>query len=573
MDPTKTVIAGVGINNDGFRFILIAVKTGGSFATADIGGTWRVYAYGDNPTGNAPGWARGPVTLDGTTGSVTGSSNSLNSTTGITVPVTSGSVTVSNTGIVTGSFIPSFLGQNLSPVELTEQKMDPAKTKLFGVGFDNNFGVQFISAIMKMGGTFATGDLNGQWYVYAFSDRRSTNLPDWLKGTMTLDNGTITTGSLTNSAGATTGISNGSLTSDSDGIVTGSLTKADTGVLTLTELKLDPGKVLLAGVGTTPAPAEDRFLVVAIKALEDLGPRLVAISTRGVVQAVSLDQEANAMIAGFSITGSTAKTVVIRARGPALASFGVQGTLADPFVKILNGQTTLAQNDDWQSADPTSANTGNQCGTASDITNVGLSPCSPIATGCEKEAALHITLQPGQYTAIARGASGNPGIGIVEVYEVGAGFSKLIAISTRSAVQAVSLQQEGNAMIAGFSVTGQQGTFKTVVIRARGPSLAAFGVQGALTDPFVKVLSGQATLAQNDDWQTADPTCANTGNQCGTSSDIVAAGLSPCSPNTTGCEKEAAIQIRLPPGSYTAIARGASGDPGIGIIEVYDVGN
>jgi len=303
--------------------------------------------------------------------------------------------------------------------------------------------------------------------------------------------------------------------------------------------------------------------------------KLIAISTRSSVQAVNQDQEPNAMIAGFSVSGSqgTQKTLVIRARGPSLTAFGVQGALSDPFLKVLSGQTTLAQNDDWQVADPTCQNTGNQCGTAADITGVGLSPCSPNVAGCEKEAAIYITLPPGTYTAIARGASGSPGIGIVEVYEVDASSAKLVAISTRGVVQAVSLDQEANAMIAGFSVGGSPGTFKTVIIRVRGPSLSAFGVQGVLTDPFVKVLSGQTTLAQNDDWQVADPTCQNTGNQCGTAIDITNAGLSPCSPNVAGCEKEAAIQIRLPPGAYTAIARGASGSPGIGIVEVYDVGN
>jgi len=303
--------------------------------------------------------------------------------------------------------------------------------------------------------------------------------------------------------------------------------------------------------------------------------KLVAISTRSSVQAVSLDQEASAMIGGFVISGEpgTTKTVVIRVRGPSLTAFGVQGALSDPFVKVLSGQNTLAQNDDWQVADPTCQNTGNQCGTAADITGVGLSPCSPNVAGCEKEAAIYITLAPGAYTAIARGASGNPGIGLVEVYEVDATPAKLVAISTRGAVQAVSEDQEANAMIAGFSVGGSPGTQKTVIIRVRGPSLTAFGVQGALGDPLLKVLSGQTTLAQNNDWQVADPTCQNTGNQCGTATDIANAGLSPCSPNVAGCEKESAIQIRLSPGAYTAIARGASGSPGIGIMEVYDVGN
>jgi len=137
----------------------------------------------------------------------------------------------------------------------------------------------------------------------------------------------------------------------------------------------------------------------------------------------------------------------------------------------------------------------------------------------------------------------------------------------------VSVGEEANAMIAGFSISGTSDTQKTVVIRVRGPSLSSFGVQGVLADPFVKVLSGQNTLAQNDDYQVADPTCQNTGNQCGTAADIAAVGLSPCSPNVPGCDKEAAIYITLPPGAYTAIARGASGGPGIGIVEVFDVSN
>src|SRR5262249_35780033 len=55
--------------------------------------------------------------------------------------------------------------------------------------------------------------------------------------------------------------------------------------------------------------------------------RLINLSTRGNVGA-----GANQMIAGFVIEGQ--KNILIRAAGPALAAFGVGGTLADPIFQV-----------------------------------------------------------------------------------------------------------------------------------------------------------------------------------------------------------------------------------------------
>ncbi len=73
--------------------------------------------------------------------------------------------------------------------------------------------------------------------------------------------------------------------------------------------------------------------------------RFANLSTRGVVQTAD-----NVMIAGFIIEGT--KTVLVRARGPILADFGVPGVLANPFMQIFSGQTVIAQNDNWQTTDP-----------------------------------------------------------------------------------------------------------------------------------------------------------------------------------------------------------------------------
>jgi len=93
----------------------------------------------------------------------------------------------------------------------------------------------------------------------------------------------------------------------------------------------------------------------------------------------------------------------------------VLGTLPNPVLQLvpLGSGVPIAQNDDWQNqADPTCANAGLICGTATDIAALGLAPPQP------QEAAFLITLAPGAYTAIVSGAGGTTGVGLVEVYEV-----------------------------------------------------------------------------------------------------------------------------------------------------------
>lgn len=66
-------------------------------------------------------------------------------------------------------------------------------------------------------------------------------------------------------------------------------------------------------------------------------------STRGAVLTGD-----NVMIAGFIITGDSAKTMLIRARGPTLADLGVSDVLHDPVLRVFSGQTVIAQNDNWR---------------------------------------------------------------------------------------------------------------------------------------------------------------------------------------------------------------------------------
>jgi hypothetical protein len=255
--------------------------------------------------------------------------------------------------------------------------------------------------------------------------------------------------------------------------------------------------------------------------------RLINISTRGRVETGE-----SVMIGGFIIGGTAPKKVLITARGPSLANYGVTGVLANPLLQLYVGQSVIAANDDWQSNPPAMV---------SEIQATGIAPGDPL------EAALMVTLNPGAYTAIVSGSGGGTGVGIVEVFEEGSIDIPLVNISTRGKV----LTGE-NVMIGGFVILGD--TPRKVLITARGPSLANYGVIGALANPALQLFSGQSVIAANDDWQSNPPAMV---------AEIQATGIAP------GNSLEAALMITLDPGAYTAIVSGVGGGTGVGIVEVF----
>jgi hypothetical protein len=111
-----------------------------------------------------------------------------------------------------------------------------------------------------------------------------------------------------------------------------------------------------------------------------------------------------------------------------------------------------------------------------------------------------------------------------------------------------------NTAIGGFIISGTAP--KRVIIRGLGPSLTSSGFQPSelLADPTLEVHgpSGFITVINND-WKDSQQ------------ASIAASGLAPSN------DKEAALDITLSPGSYTAILRGNGTGVGIGLVEVYDL--
>ena len=129
-------------------------------------------------------------------------------------------------------------------------------------------------------------------------------------------------------------------------------------------------------------------------------PRIVNVSAR-----VQVGTGGNILIAGFVVGGSTSRTVLIRASGPALSPFGVTGTLPDPELQLYAGSTLLGTNTGW----------GGKFELVSAAASVGAFTWSDPASN---DSAILVTLPPGPYTAEVLGASGDTGVALVEVYEV-----------------------------------------------------------------------------------------------------------------------------------------------------------
>jgi hypothetical protein len=240
----------------------------------------------------------------------------------------------------------------------------------------------------------------------------------------------------------------------------------------------------------------------------------------------------NVLIGGFIITGSAPKVVIIRALGP---SIGIPTALQDTVLQLNSSGGSTFTNDDWRTGTP------NQEKLIQDTT---------IPPPDNRESAIVVALDPGNYTAIVSGKNGGTGIGLVEVYDLGtasidpATKAQIAQISTRG-----NVLTGDNCMIGGFIVSG---VTTKVLVRAIGPSLINSGITNALQNPTLELRDSNGGLVRgNDDWRTDQQ------------QEIIDTTVPPTD------DREAAAVASLVPNAYTAIVRGKDNTIGIGLVEVY----
>jgi hypothetical protein len=255
------------------------------------------------------------------------------------------------------------------------------------------------------------------------------------------------------------------------------------------------------------------------------GSQSLNISTRGRVTGGE-----NVLIAGFIITGSGSKNVVLRAIGPSLTSSGISDGLADPVLELRTANGTfIASNDDWK-------------------TFQGTIPPNLAPTN-DKESAIATSLAPGAYTATVSGKGPATGVALAEVYDVDSqpSTSALANISTRGRVQT------GNDVLIGGFQLGGNSSGSLILARGGGPSLQNFGIASPLADPTIEFHDANgATLSANDNWRDTQEL------------EVLYLGLPP----TNGLE--AAIVANRPAGPTTVIVEGKNGTTGVGLVEIFN---
>ncbi len=240
------------------------------------------------------------------------------------------------------------------------------------------------------------------------------------------------------------------------------------------------------------------------------------------------------LFGGFIIRDAP-KRVIIRAIGPSMQSGGaaVPGRMSDPVLQLHQegNPVPIATNDDWQT-------------NAAEVQGTNLAPTDA------REPAIVATLNPGSYTAIMSGKSGEVGLGVVEVYDLDSGAASTL----RNLAARAFVESDDNVLIGGF-IAGPTGSGTTrVVVRAIGPSLKS-QIPQALDDTTLEVVDANGSPTTNDDWA-----------QSGNAAEIQQAGLAPNDP------RESAVLLPgLAAGPHTAIVRGKGQPRGVGLVEIYDI--
>ncbi|WP_404423588.1 endo-1,4-beta-xylanase [Nibricoccus sp. IMCC34717] len=174
----------------------------------------------------------------------------------------------------------------------------------------------------------------------------------------------------------------------------------------LQEGSLDSAAILdlTPGNYTFACESDDATAGVALIEVYELpspGNAFVGLSTLGYTQPGE-----GILIAGLAVTGTQAKTYLIKGAGPTLEKIGVPGCVKRPRVVIFRGDTPLYANDGWE-ASPNR-----------DALKAAMQPLGFVFPDGSADAAMLLTLPVGNYTIHCGGGANEQGRVLLEIYEV-----------------------------------------------------------------------------------------------------------------------------------------------------------
>jgi Ice-binding-like/Putative Ig domain len=324
-----------------------------------------------------------------------------------------------------------------------------------------------------------------------------------------------------------TGLPPGVTLNSSTGVISGTPTAPGTYVVTVTSTNSSGTTSTTLTISITPPASSSHIVNFSARAESGPGSGMLTV--------------------GFVVSGN-GMNLLLRGVGPGLAAFGISDFLANTTLTLFNANGTVDATDSgWQ------VNSSDQNDSALIASTAAFVGAFPLANG-SMDSALLVTVGGGPQTAALETTDNSPGVGLVEIYDAGGNSgASLINVSARAQVSG------GNGvLIAGFVIVGNAP--RTVLVRGVGPTLAEFGVAGALADPMITVTSGSTTEATNVGWGTG----TNVASQIASVSSQVGAF-----PLASG-SKDSALLLTLQPGAYTVQLTSVSNSTGVALVEVYD---
>ena len=318
-----------------------------------------------------------------------------------------------------------------------------------------------------------------------------------------------------------------------------------------TSATLMVSRVTAANAGSYTAVAQNSLgqatssaAALVVAATNDPG-RLTNLSVITDLSATAPSFTVGTVLGGAGTSGI--KPLVVRAAGPALVAFGVPGTLADPVLNLLAGQTVVASNDNWGGAPVLAAA----------MAGVG---AFPYTSADSKDAAIYApTLPARDYTvAVSSAVPAGSGTVIAEIYDATPAGTYTTTTPRLINVSVLKQIAPSGSLTLGFTIGGS--TAKTVLVRAIGPGLASVGVaSGTLADPRLTLYDSTSTaIATNHGWG-GNPSLAQAMSRVGAFA------------VTNASSNDSMLLLTLPPGGYTATASDGAGGGGLAIVEVYEV--
>ncbi|MBV9009261.1 MAG: fibronectin type III domain-containing protein [Verrucomicrobia bacterium] len=177
-----------------------------------------------------------------------------------------------------------------------------------------------------------------------------------------------------------------------------------------------------------------------------------------------------------------------------------------------------------------------------------------FTTGASTSVSVAAATEPTTTTSNQVKSTARTGMIAAELSSTGPAVHVAASTESRKVSGLVHVAPQGQQEVTGFQVTGDK--YRTVVVRALGPTLTQLGVEQALPDPVLIVRDTRGNvIASNESWRTAQPALFASGG--------------PYHKFQPDNDSEPALAVRLPAGAYTVTVQTRSGATGVAMFEAY----